>query len=255
MIRVVRQGAESGRFAGLAEIVLDRADKRNALTPEMIRQIVTHAETLDHDDSAKAIVLRGEGRVFCAGFDLAMCQDDDGVLKALLRELSLAIVALKSVSKPVVIAAHGAAIAGACALLTAGDLVVTDLRAKLGYPVVPLGISPAVTGPTLVGRVGLRATRQLLLDPALITGEEARRIGLVDLCVDIPEDVTPRAQIEAMKLADKPRWAFGATKRWVNEIESAGLDDDAMNRALDASLSLVGSDEQHERMKRFLGAE
>ena len=251
MISLIHHGEEAGQFAGLAEIVIDRLEKRNALTPEMLRRIRTHAEELTSNDAARAIVLRGEGKVFCAGFDLAMALDEPDVLRDLLRELSLTARALRRALKPVVIAAHGAAIAGGCALLGGADLVITDRAAKLGYPVIPLGISPAVTAPLLGHSIGMRATRERLLDPSLISGEEARRLGLAELCVDLPEDVTPRAQIEAMKLAQKPAWAYAATKGWLNEIEGSDQDEQ-MDLALEASLALVGNKEQRTRLAEML---
>ena len=153
-----------------------------------------------------------------------------------------------------VIGAHGAAIAGGCALLGGADLVVTNVEAVLGYPVVTLGISPAVTAPLLRLATGDRATRERLLDPTTISGAEARRIGLADLCVEIPEDVAPRAQIEAAKLGMKPWHAFSATKRWLNEIEGSD-EDEPLERALEASLALVGSEEERERLGRVLTTE
>jgi enoyl-CoA hydratase/carnithine racemase len=101
--------------------------------------------------------------------------------------------------------------------------------------------------------VGARATRERLLDPDLISGDEAFRIGLVDRVVDIPEDVVPRAQIEAVKLAEKPPRAFAATKRWLNEVDGSD-NDEVFERALAASLSIVGGAEERERLTRFLGA-
>lgn len=252
MIQLIHHGPESGQFEGLAEIVIDRTDKRNALTPQMLQTINGYAITLSDDDRARAIVLRGEGDVFCAGFDLAMCLDDAMVLAELLKGLSQTVRTLRRAPKPVVIAAQGAAIAGGCALLGGADLVVTNQTAKLGYPVITLGISPAVTAPLLRLSIGDRATRELLLHPKLIDGREAKRLGLADMCVDLPEDVVPRAQIEAMKLAKKPAWAYAATKRWLNEIDGSNRDDE-MDRALNTSLELVGNNEERERLAHLLG--
>jgi len=246
-VKLIVHGAESGRFAGLAEIVLDRIERRNALTPDMLAMMIEHVRAVEADEQSRALVVRGEGSVFCAGFDLRMCLDDRGVLPALLRGLSSVVRAMRRLPKPVVVGAHGAAIAGGCALLGGADLVVTNQDAKLGYPVLPLGISPAVSAPTLAASVGRRAMRERLLDPALIDGQEARRIGLADYAVDLLEDVAPRSQIEAIKLGDKPPWAFCATKLWLNEIEGSDSDE-WFDRALEASLSLVGSAEERERL-------
>lgn len=232
---------------GLGEIVLDRPEKRNALTPGMIESIIAAAGVLDADSEVRAVVLRGEGRMFCSGFDLSLCRVNSDALKDLLTGLSKAVRTLRRMRQPVVIAAGGAALAGGCAMLGGGDLVVTDRLAKLGYPVVKLGISPAVSAPTLIGMVGERQARARMLDPEIISGEEARRIGLAQVLVDLVEDVVPRAQIEALKLADKPPGAIATTKRWLNEVDGS-MDDPAFDRALAVSLGLVGSGEERARL-------
>lgn len=236
--------------AHLAEIVLDRPEKRNALTPEMLRAVRERLLALEREQGVRAIVLRGEGKAFCAGFDLDLCRESAGALRDLLTELSLTIRALRRSPSPIVCAAHGAAIAGGCALLAGADLVVTHNDARLGYPVTLLGISPAINAPLFRAAVGTSAARRHLLDPTLFDGRRAREIGLAALCVELAEDVLPRAHIEADSLAKKPPAAFAATKHWLNEIE--GSDDDA---ALRASLALVGSAEERERLQHSRSAE
>lgn len=249
MIRIERHA--DPRFAPVAEIILDRPAKRNALTPDMLDAITSHAQLLSADPSVRALLLRGEGEVFCSGFDLSLCRDDSRALAEMLRGLSTAIRTLRRTEKPVVIAARGAAIAGGCALLGGADLVIAHAEARFGYPVLRLGISPAVNAPTLQLAVGARATRERLLDTELISGAEAHRIGLVDRLVDLPEDVVPRSQLEAVKLAEKPPGAFAATKRWLNEIDGSA-DDAVFDRALAASLGLVGGAEERARLDAYL---
>ncbi len=243
MIRVDRDGR-------IAVVALDRPDQRNALTPEMLNTLRGRAAEAAQD--AGALVLRGEGPVFCAGFDLKMCRavPDGSVMRALLTGLSEAIATLRGLPIPVVIAAHGAAIAGGCALLGGADVVVADRGAKLGYPVVKIGVSPGVSAPFLRPGVGDGATRTRLLDPDLISGEEAARIGLVHELVDRPEDVLPRAMEAARGLAEKPAHAIAATKRWLGEIEAVG---NQARRALDVSLGLAGSDEERARLAAMFG--
>jgi methylglutaconyl-CoA hydratase len=234
----------------LAEIVLDRPEKRNALTPGMLRDVRQRLAELEHDDAVRAIILRGEGKSFCAGFDLDLCRENSDALRDLLTELSLAIRALRRSPKPIVVAAHGAAIAGGCALLAGADIVVTHNDAKLGYPVVLLGISPAINAPLFRAAVGTSAARRHLLDPSIFDGRHAREIGLATLCVELAEDVVPRAHIEADALAKKPPAAFATTKRWLNEIEGSA-DDAQLDAALQASLDLVGSPEERKLLERM----
>lgn len=254
MISALRHGPESGQYEGLGEIVMNRPEKRNALTPQMLTDIRARAIELEAVAAVRAIVLRGEGATFCSGFDLTLCRENSDALTDMLRGLSAVVRTMRRCSKPVVVAVRGAAIAGGCALLGGADVVVTHQDAKLGYPVVKLGISPAVTSPFLRLAIGDRATRARLLDPQLIDGLEARRIGLASLCVDSPEDVTPRAQIEAMRLAAKPPGAFATTKKWLNEIEGSS-EDPEIDRALQVSLSLVGGDEERKLLGQLWSKE
>lgn len=227
----------------VAIIRLDRAEKRNALTPKMLASL---AGAFDRASSADAVVLSGVGDVFCSGFDLSLCRDDDGALAALLSGLSRAVVSMRTTPGPVVLSAHGAAIAGGCALLGGADIVVTDEGAKLGYPVLKLGISPAVTAPFLRLSVGDGACRARVLDPSVISGRDAFRAGLVHECVATPAASEARAIELAHQLASKPREALRWTKAWLNELAPWP----AAAKGLDASLSLVGGEEEREMLPK-----
>jgi enoyl-CoA hydratase/carnithine racemase len=235
MIRVAREGT-------LATITLARPEKRNAITPEMLASLTSAVAQVDATD-ARVIVLAGEGSAFCAGFDLTLCKDhpDGSVMRALLMGLSGAIEALRNQPRPVVIAAQGAAVAGGCALLGAGDLVLTNDEAKIGYPVVRLGVSPAVSGPFLRLRVGDAHARERMLDTRLISGKTAAAIGLATLSFPTSDEVLPAALAEAHALAEKPPAALAATRRLLAEIETLG---DTPWRGLSASLALTGGPEE-----------
>jgi enoyl-CoA hydratase/carnithine racemase len=233
--------------SGVLCLMLDRSAKRNALTPPMLNQLVEAVR--GPGAHARAIVLAGSGECFCAGFDLSLCREDDAALEALLSGLSHAVRTLRRAAPPVVVAAHGAAVAGGCALLGGADIVVTDEAATLGYPVVRLGISPAVSAPALRLLTGDAFARERLLDSALITGREAVRIGLAHEVTLRPADVLPRALAIAQHLAAKPRGGIQATKRWLNQLDGSTADA-AFDRALGASLALVGSQEQQQRLER-----
>ncbi|MBX3375854.1 MAG: enoyl-CoA hydratase/isomerase family protein [Phycisphaeraceae bacterium] len=233
----------------VALIHLNRPEKRNALMPDMVDGLISAIESTR--DRAKAVVVSGRGDAFCSGFDLALCFDAPGVLAALLRGLSRSIQTLRRHPSPVIIAAHGAAIAGGCALLGGGDLVITNAEAKLGYPVTPLGISPAVSAPFLAAAVGSGQARARLLDPKLIDGREALRIGLAHECLPSSSEVITRALAIAQDLAAKPRCGVEATKTWLNELDGS-LNDARASSSLTASLQLVGSEEERQGLARFL---
>lgn len=228
----------------VAIIRLDRPAKKNAQTPEMLASLTKAVETAV---SARAIVLSGVGDTFCAGFDLSMARQDDTILERLLRELSRAARALREAPCPVVASAHGAAIAGGCALLCGCDIVVTHDEAKIGYPAVRLGISPAVSAPHLIAHAGAGPARALQLDPGLMSGRDALRTGLASDLVPTNPECEPRAIGLAQALAAKPRHALGYTKRWLNELDGS-LNEPALDAAMQASLACVGTPEQHERL-------
>lgn len=221
---------------------LDRPDRRNALTPQMLSDLVAHLRSIPA--TTRALVLAGRGETFCAGFDLTVCRDDStgSVLRDLLQGLSAAIVALAELPIPVVVACRGAAVAGGCALLGGADVVVANAAAKLGYPVVRLGISPAVSGPFLVRSVPLGRVTEWFLNPTLVSGEEAR--GLVHEVVPEPDQVLPRVLAIAETLASKPAPAMAMTKAWMRELGRLDGLPDAPLRALQVSLSLVGGEEE-----------
>lgn len=241
MIRVERDGE-----VGL--VMLARADRRNALTPEMLGALISALGEAGRD--AGCVVLGGEGKVFCAGFDLTVCREspDGAVMRRLLEDLDAAVRAMRACPVPVVVACQGAAIAGGCALVAGGDFAVADRGAKLGYPVVRLGISPVVSGPVLIPRTGAGAARARMLDPGLIDGAAALRIGLVASLVDRPEDVAGAARALAGELAGKPRAGMRATKAWLNRLDGA---DSTGRGALEASLGLAGGPEERSLLAAF----
>lgn len=235
------------RADGVTTIWLDRPERRNALTPGMLTELLD--ETQAAISRGDAILLAGRGKVFCAGFDLAMCKasSDGAVMRLLLTGLSDVCQHLRSASRPVVIAAHGAAIAGGCALLGGADVVIADRHAVLGYPVVKLGVSPAVSVPFLRQGVTDGEARCRTLMPETFDGESGFSRGLVHELVDSPDAVYQRALRVAVDLGSKPAGAFAATKSWLGVLEGMASRGEA-EQALQVSLGLTGKTEERQRL-------
>lgn len=233
----------------IAELTIDRPEKRNALTPGMLTELCRLAE--EAGNSSRAVVVAGAGATFCSGFDLSLCvaEPDGTVMRQLLKGLSAFVRTLRGLPVPVVIAAHGAALAGGCAILGGGDVVITDAKAKLGYPVVRIGVSPAVSAPFLAGMVGLGRTRVRQVDPGLISGAEAVRQGLAHEAVAEPDQVLPRALRVAADLAAKPTGTMHATKAWLLSLDEESC---LAEGGLEASLALTGGAEERELLPRAL---
>jgi len=231
VIRIVLDGP-------LTVVEFARPEKRNALTVAMIDDARAGIESAVR---SRAVVLAGQGPAFSTGFDLSSVAGDDAQLAALLRALAGLLGAIRACPCPVVCAAHGAALAGACAIAAASDVTVTDKDARLGYPVLRLGVSPAVSAPALIEAVGAGPARARMLDSGVIDGRRAVEIGLVHECAPDGDACRDRAVEIARALAEKPPHALAATKRWLNEIGGAGVHADA---ALRASLATAGTEEQ-----------
>lgn len=234
-----------------ATIALNRPDKRNAMTPSMLGELQSCLDELPND--LRAMVLVGNGKTFCAGFDLKMCAADPegGTMRALLTGLSSIVSTMRAKPFPVVLGVHGAAVAGGCALLGGADIVIADRDAKLGYPVVRIGVSPAVSAPFMMASISPGAVRNRLVDTELIDATRAHELGLVHRLVDQPDDVPTEAQRIAAQLASKPITGIRATKSWLNEI-NAPMTNHAAD-GLKASLALTGSEEERSRLAALWG--
>lgn len=233
-------------------ITLDRSEKRNAMLPGMLTEF--EAAVRGIGEETKAVVVNGNGKVFCAGFDLKACASDESgdTMRALLTGLSKCVVAMRECPVPVVLGVHGCAIAGGCAMLGGADVVVADRSAKLGYPVVKIGVSPAVSAAFLMSAIPHGAGRALMLDPGLIDGSRAFGVGLVHEVVDKAEDVGERVMEIARGIAGKPGMGCRATKGLLNELTESMTRNSGVG--LEASLSRVGSDEERAMLGKLWGS-
>lgn len=231
-------------LGNLAAVTLSRPEKRNALTPDMLESMTGVFERMPAD--IRAVIVSGDGPAFCAGFDLKLCAADPSgeTMRQLLTALSRCVRAMRAVEAPVVLAIHGAAVAGGCALLGGADIVVAERQTKLGYPVAKIGVSPGVSAPFLSVADG--PARARLLDPDLISAEEALVIGLVHELTDGPGATRERANDIARQLAAKPGSGVAATKALCNHL--ARHRTDMALEALTTSLSLAGTEEERERL-------
>lgn len=234
----------------IAEIVMRDPERRNALGTEMFDAIESSLRMVGARDDIVAVVLRGDGPAFCAGFDLAAANEDPQLMRAFILRLSAVIRSIRRLPMPVVAVVHGAALAGGCALISPCDLVVVADDAALGYPVHRIGVSPAVTSPTLMAAVGSGAARALLLSGDLIDGRTAQTIGLATHAAADAGAALVLGRRIAADLAIKGPRALRATKAWLNELD--GSDDQLrFDRAAQTSAALADGVEAVEMLHRF----
>lgn len=170
---------------GVVRLQLARAELRNAFDGRMIQEI---SECLDGlaklpPPQLRVLVLEGEGKVFCAGADLAhMAAQATAPLEVNLaeaRSLGGMFHRLAAFPAPVLCVVQGAAIGGGFGLAACADLVLADSAAVFATTEVRLGIVPGVISPYLIRRLGLSQATPLMLSGSRITAAEAHRIGLV----------------------------------------------------------------------------
>lgn len=225
-----------------ATITLNDPDRRNAMSLAMFDALDCILDELRSRDDVHVVQIHGNGPAFCAGFDLAAAVADPAVLESFVLRLSALMRNVRRLPQVVVAAVHGAAIAGGCALLTACDFVVVEPAAKIGYPVHRIGISPAVSAPTLTQAIGAGPARELMMSGRLIDGAHASRIGLASHCCNEGESALEAARTLCRLLAEHGPHALRVTKQWINELDGS-LDDgrfdpvatDTASEALEAS--------------------
>jgi enoyl-CoA hydratase/carnithine racemase len=174
--------------AGVAQVRLNRADKRNGLDLAMFEALIATGERIASDRSIRAVVLSGEGPAFCAGLDWnAFLSDRESAQKLLARDLarSPANVAQRAcwiwteVPVPVIAAVHGAALGGGLQLALACDLRIVAPDAQLSVMEIRYGLVPDMTASqTLLRLVRADVAKELVFTGRVVGGEEGTRIGL-----------------------------------------------------------------------------
>jgi methylglutaconyl-CoA hydratase len=166
-------------------VTLNRPEKRNALHPELVRQMKSQLKEAAEDKSVKVLIITGEGKAFCAGADLEYLNEMKNYSSLEnekdSRELAELFLMIYNFPKPVIAAVNGAAIAGGCGLASVCDIIVADeLNARFGYSEVKIGFIPAIVSTFLIRRVGEGMAKQLLVSGEIIEAKRAYEIGFAN---------------------------------------------------------------------------
>jgi methylglutaconyl-CoA hydratase len=240
--------------AGVARLVLNRPEKRNALDDRLLAELKNALRDCDADPDVRVVSLSGAGPDFCAGIDLAALQrvTEATVLENLedvdrLAELFLLIRGLR---KPVVAVVQGRALAGGCGLATACDLVLAARSATFAYTEVRIGFVPAMVTAILRRNVTEKRAFELIARGDSIGAEEAERIGLVNQVFE-DEELEGAARAYTGELAARSASAVQLCKRLLYHQD--GMSFEAALRA-GADLNVVArmSEDTKAGVARFL---
>ena len=211
---------------GVATITLNRPDKRNAISYELIEELLAALDEVANS-SGQVLILTGAGKAFCSGMDLDNLKSLAGRSpeQSLKDSESMAQLfrSLYDFPKPTIAAVNGAAIAGGCGLATLCDFTLAAPEAKFGYTEVRIGFVPAIVSTFLLRQVGEKHARDLLLTGRIIGVEEAHRIGLINEIVPA-ERLTARATELASRLMENSPASLKCTKHLLSEHAKVGLD-------------------------------
>ena len=185
----------------MAWVNLDRPEVRNALNAELIRELTEVFDWLNSRDDIRVIILKGNGKAFCAGADLAYMKDMAGFSYnqniADAEKLSKLFQTIYFCNKAVIVDVHGACIGGANGIIAAADIVIAEKETKFAFSEVRLGITPATISPFVVQKIGNTAAKELMLTGRRFTADEAKAFRLVNVVVSEAEMInTERQYIE-----------------------------------------------------------
>ncbi|MCK6456636.1 MAG: enoyl-CoA hydratase/isomerase family protein [Phycisphaerae bacterium] len=218
MAEYIREAVE----AGIARIVLDRADLHNAFNDEMIRELTDAFAQIAARCDVRVVVLRGEGRSFCAGADVNWMKRmvgysfDENVADAMA--LSSMLKSIYDCPVPVIARVHGTALGGGVGLIAACDMAVAVESATFGLTEARLGILPAVISPFVLRKIGPGHARRYFVTAERFSADEARRIGLISEVVATADDLDRRIAERTSEILKNGPEAVRAAKRIIDEV-------------------------------------
>lgn len=212
--------------SGIATVTLNRPEKRNAISFQLVDELLAALDAIETSDS-QVVILTGAGKAFCAGMDLDELKSltgktheenvtDSALMARMFRRLY-------DFPLPTIAAVNGAAIAGGTGLATMCDFTLATADAKFGYTEVRIGFVPAIVSSILVWQVGHKIARDLLLTGRAFDAREAYRFGLVNEILE-SEHLMSRARELAAQLLENSPSSVRSTKRLINGFISSQLD-------------------------------
>lgn len=241
-----------------AWITIDRPEKRNALSGDVVDALGRAMDAAAADDAVRCIVLTGAGTTFSAGADLAELRElQDATPKEIETDSRRLANLLRSIylhPKPVIARVNGHAIAGGGGLAAVCDIAVATEDARFGFTEVRIGFVPAIVGVFVRRKLGEAAARDLLLRGRLIDAVEATRMGLItkavpadrldDEVAHVVKDFTDAASSSAVRM----------TKKMLGDVPGMHLND-AIAYAVDLNVRARGTADFREGVEAFLNKE
>ncbi len=238
---------------GVATLCLNRPEKHNALSAQMIAELTEAAAQLAADDTVRVVILAANGKSFCAGGDLgwmrAQFDATPEIRGAEATKLARMLQALNTLPKPLIGRMHGNAFGGGVGMASVCDTVIAADHVKLGLTETRLGLIPATIGPYVCARMGEAKARRVFMSARIFGAEEAVHLNL--LARAVPEAALDAA-VEA-EVAPYLECAPGAVARAKALLRSLGpqIDDEVIAHTIDELAACWAGDEAPEGIEAF----
>ncbi len=239
---------------GVAYVALNRPEKRNAMSAQLMDDLVDMATTIGTDDAIRAVVLSGKGNVFCAGGDLGWMKDqitaDRATRMAESGRLAHMLYTLNTMPKPLIGRIHGAALGGGVGLACVCDVALAETGTKFGFTETRLGLIPATIGPYVIARMGEGFARRVFMSSRVFDTSEAETFGIIAKHVATDAmDAAIEAEVEPyLYVAPK---AVAAAKAYARSLGPV-IDIDTINASVERLADIWEGEEATHGLDTFL---
>ncbi|MBO9450240.1 crotonase/enoyl-CoA hydratase family protein [Tropicibacter sp. R16_0] len=238
---------------GVATLTLNRVDKHNAMSAQMLAELTQAAGQLAADDAVRVVVLTGAGKSFCAGGDLAWMQAqmaaDSQTRFVEARKLAEMLQALNTLPKPLIGALQGNAFGGGVGMASVCDIAIGVDTLKMGLTETRLGIIPATIGPYVISRMGEARARRVFMSGRIFGAVEAVELGLLAKAVPA-EELATAVEAEVTPYLSCAPGAVAAAKQLTREL-GPRIDDAVIDTTIQALVDRWETDEAAEGIGAF----
>lgn len=246
------------RDNGVCTLVLNRPQKKNSLTPQMVTLLLQTLEELSGDDSVRAVVIRGGGgKAFCAGYDIkSLPTGVSGDARKQLEKISPVEAVFQHICNypyPVIAMINGDAFGAGCEMTICCDIRIGAENVRMGMPPAKLGLVYHWTGlQRFIQTIGLKSTKELFLSGRVFSGQRLKEIGLVDYLLP-PAELEAFVYKMAREMAANAPLAVKGTKRVLNLLlQSASIEQSSIAEAEALALEAFNSEDLKEGQLAFL---
>lgn len=238
---------------GVATLTLNRPEKHNAMSAQMLAELTAAAAQLGADSTVRVVVLAATGKTFCAGGDLAWMQAqrdmDPPTRSAEARKLATMLGALNTLPKPLIGAIQGNAFGGGVGMACVCDAAIAVESAKFAFTETRLGVIPATIGPYVLARMGEGRARRVFMSARVFDAQEAVDLGILSKNV-AAGDLARAIEAEVVPYLSCAPGAVAAAKQLAREL-GPDISDAVVDHTIDALAARWETPEAEEGITAF----